>query len=185
MKKVIRLTESDLERIIKKVINEQSTKPKGFFEKEFGNVSSAKTYVKNEDEVDTAAFKMPEYFKPYIGLVVSETDFTKKIDDIAFGGGKPILKIGDLRPAYIDSKGYDPQHHGFQGVRAQVNIGNRSGSQFFYYDCKEKQWKYEDFGGDNNLMDKSLFNQKFFDLGDFIQSKFCNSYITKPRLEQA
>jgi len=184
MKKVIRLTESDLERIIKKVIKEQSTKPKGFFEKEFRDISVTRNFVK-DGLGDSEFFKMPEYFKPYIGLVVSEPDFTKKIDDIAFGGGKPILKISDLRPAYIPSEVSDPEQSGFQGVWAVVDIGVKSRyHQSFYYDCKEKQWKYM-YDGDEDLLNKSNFNQKFFDLGDFIQNKFCNSYITKPKRERA
>ena len=181
MKKVIRLTESDLERIIKKVINEQSTK---FFEVE-RNINWTKSISKPGDKfVDSEPYPMPAYFKPYIGLVVSETDFTAKIDDIVFGGGKPILKIGDLRPAYKErSQEYNPEKYGFEGVMAEILIGTKSGTEKFYYDCEGKQWKitYEP----SELRNQKLFNKKFFELGDFIQSKFCNSYITKPRREQA
>ena len=180
MKKVIRLTESDLERIIKKVITEQSTK---FFE-EVRNVNWTKRISKPEDVVsDSEPYKMPEYFKPYIGLTVSEPDFTAKIDDIAFGGAKPILKIKSLNPAYQEKdQEYDPEKYGFEGVMAEIKIGNSDSQAGFYYDCAGKQWKlwYND-----KFRDKKIFNKKFFELGNFIQSKFCNSYITKPRREQA
>ena len=180
MKKVIRLTESDLERIIKKVINEQSTK---FFEEE-RNINWTKSISKPGDQfADFEPYKMPEYFKPYIGLTVSEPDFTKKIDDIVFGGGKPILKIGALHPAYKErNQEYNPEKYGFEGVMADILIGTKGSSEFFYYDCAGKQWKYTN--GQSELRDQKLFNKKFFELGDFIQSKFCNSYITKPRRER-
>ena len=66
---------------------------------------------------------------------------------------------------------------------ADILIGTKGSSEFFYYDCAGKQWKYTN--GQSELRDQKLFNKKFFELGDFIQSKFCNSYITKPRREQA
>ena len=184
MKKVIRLTESDLERIIKKVINEQSTKPKGFFEREYRTISTTKMYEKGGRMMDDP-FKMPEYFKPYIGLVVSELLKFPSIDDIAFGGGEPQLIISDLNMAYIPDEVSDPEKSGFQGVRAWIDVGTRSGSLDYYYDCKEKQWKWIWDNNDEKYQNKGTFNKKFFELGDFIQSKFCNSYITKPKRERA
>lgn len=180
MKKVIRLTESDLERIVKKVITEQDRK---FFEVEHSSVFWTKRFFKPGDEFpDSEPYKMPEYFKPYIGLTVSEPDFTAKIDDIAFGGAKPILKIGALHPAYKErDQKYNPEKYGFDGIMATINIGTKGSTEFFYYDCAEKQWKLTWNGSD--LRDQNLFNKKFFELGNVIQSKFCNSYMTKPRRE--
>lgn len=179
MKKVIRLTESDLERIIKKVINEQSRK---FFEVENGNIIWTRVSATDGEVVDTQPYKMPEYFKPYIGLTVSEYDFTQTADDLFFGGGRPILKIGALHPAYKErNQKYNPEKYGFEGVMAKVNVGTKGSSEFLYYDCAGKQWKITNEMSD--LRDQKLFNKKFFELGNFIQSKFCNSYITKPRRE--
>ena len=180
MKKVIRLTESDLQRIVKKVIKEQGTKPTGYFEAEYRLVRSNKLYSNDGDKVNSEPFKMPDYFKPYIGHIVSEVNLSKSINDTIFGGEKPLLKIRDLRPAYIDKNSkYNPEKSGFEGVLARVDIGTNDGWEFFYYDCKGKQWKVTD--KTSSLKDKSLFNKGFFELGTFIQNKFCNSSMTKPK----
>ena len=174
MKKVIRLTESDLERIIKKVINEQSKNRT----QENGNpalpvLDGGVIYTSNIRNPGES-YPTPPFLKSYIGLDVT-APYIPKVDDLLNPEKKrTTYKIVDLRASHTEAV-ENPKVEGYEGVAAELyTVGKGSANLNIYYSCNKKRWMLLA----PSQIYHSEFSEKFYELGNAIQNKFCNSAYT-------